>query len=138
MKKTYFATVHEDKNGPWRYICTFPDFDNMATEENTLEGIARMAEEILAERLKELQEEGVEPPTPTEDYNALAAKAEEDFDTVAFIMPITVAVDSPIVRISMTIPQNKLDLITKYARQRDTTRSALMIDATMDYMKRNA
>ena len=43
MKKTYCATVHEDKNGPWRYICAFPDFDNLATEENTLEGIARMA-----------------------------------------------------------------------------------------------
>ena len=137
MKKTYFATIHEDKNGPWRYICAFPDFDNMATEENTLEGIARMAEEILSEKVKELQEEGVKPPVPTEDYDALSSKAEEDFGPVAFIMPITVTVDSPIVRISMTIPQNKLDIITKYAKQRDTTRSALMIDATMDYMKRN-
>ena len=137
MKKTYFATIHEDKKRPWRYICAFPDFDNLATEEKTLEGIARMAEEILSEKLKELQEEGVKPPVPTEDYDALSSKAEEEFGPVAFIMPITVTVDSPIVRISMTIPQNKLDMITKYAKQRDTTRSALMIDATMDYMKRN-
>ena len=137
MKKTYLATIHEDKNGPWRYICAFPDFDNMATEENTLEGIARMAEEILSGKLKELEEEGVKPPVPTEDYDALSSKAEEEFGPVAFIMPITVTVDSPIVRISMTIPQNKLDIITKYAKQRDTTRSALIIDATMDYMKRN-
>ena len=138
MKKTYFATVHEDKNGPWRYICAFPDFDNLATEENTLEGLAKMATEILTDALNDMEKEGVEPPTPTEDYQSLVAKAEADFGPVAFIMPITVTVESPIIRISMTIPQSKLDMITKYAKQRDTTRSALMIDATMDYMKRNA
>ena len=137
MKKTYFATVHEDKNGPWRYICAFPDFDNLATEENTLEGLAKMATEILTDALNDMEKEGVEPPVPTEDYQALIAKAETDFGPVAFIMPITVTVESPIIRISMTIPQNKLDMITKYAKQRATTRSALMIDATMDYMKRN-
>jgi predicted RNase H-like HicB family nuclease len=137
MKKTYFATVHEDKKGPWRYICAFPDFDNLATEENTLEGITKMATEILTDALNDMEKEGVEPPVPTEDYQSLIAKAGADFGPVAFIMPITVTVESPIIRISMTIPQNKLDIITKYAKQRDTTRSALMIDATMDYMKRN-
>lgn len=137
MKKTYFATVHEDKNGPWRYICAFPDFDNLATEENTLEGLTKMATEILTDALNDMEKEGVEPPVPTEDYQSLISKAEADFGPVAFIMPITVTVESPIIRISMTIPQNKLDIITKYAKQRDTTRSALMIDATMDYMKRN-
>ena len=137
MKKTYCATVHEDKNGPWRYICAFPDFDNLATEENTLEGIARMAEEILTEKLKEMQEDNIPFPSPTEDHNALTAKAAEDFGPAAFIMPVTATVESPFVRISMTVPEDKLNLITKYAKQKDTTRSALMIDATMDYMKRN-
>ena len=134
MKKTYCATVHEDKNGPWRYICAFPDFDNLATEENTLEGIARMAEEILTEKLKEMQEDNIPFPSPTEDHNELAAKAAEDFGPAAFIMPVTATVESPFVRISMTVPEDKLNLITKYAKQKDTTRSALMIDATMDYM----
>ena len=137
MKKTYCATVHEDKNGPWRYICAFPDFDNLATEENTLEGIARMAEEILTEKLKEMQEDNIPFPSPTEDHNELAAKAAEDFGPAAFIMPVTATVESPFIRISMTVPEDKLNLITKYAKQKDTTRSALMIDATMDYMKRN-
>ena len=96
-----------------------------------------MASEILTDAINDIQKDGGESPVPTEDNHSLIRKAEKDFGPVAFIMAIMVMVESPIVRISMTIPQNKLDMITEYAKQRDTTRSALMIEATMDYMKRN-
>ena len=93
FEKTYFAVVHEDGKGPWRYIVAFPDLDNIASEENTLGKVHMMASEILEGKIQDILEHKQTPPEPTEGVEELLKKVEPEFGDVAFILGVHVKVE---------------------------------------------
>ena len=92
FNKTYFAAVHEDKEGPWKYIVEFPDLDHLASEENTLNGVHTMAKEILEGKIEDMLEHCEIPPEPTEDHEELLKKADPKAGPVAFVLGVHVEV----------------------------------------------
>ncbi len=93
-----------------------------------------MAEDVLVLTIQDLQERKKPLPDSTTDYKKLLSMADPNFGPVAFVLPVTIYTDAPVIRISMTGPEDKLQQIKVFANACGKTRSAFMIEASMDYM----
>jgi len=133
MKTTYFALVHAAKEGG--FYCAFPDFGNTGTQGDTINELLEMAEDFAVNELESCRLEGKPAPTPSTWDQALAKAAPED-GAPAFVMPVTVYPNPATIRISMTGPEDKLQLFKDFANKCGKTRSALMVEATMEYIMR--
>jgi len=130
MKLTYCALACEDK--PKGFSVMFPDFDGCVTQGDTIEEVRVMAEDVLATHISFMKERREKLPEPTTDYKKLLAMADPEWPPVAFVIPITVYTESPFIRISMSGPEDKLEIIKEFANSCGTTRSAFMIEASME------
>jgi len=130
MRLTYCALVCEDS--PQKYSVKFPDFDCCVTQGNSIEEVRSMAEDALSLMVSTMLERKETLPNPTLDHKKLLAMAGPDWQPVAFIIPITIYTASSIIRISMTGPEDKLDIIKEFANSCGTNRSAFMIEAAME------
>ncbi len=134
MKLTYCALACEDK--PKGFSVMFPDFDGCVTQGDTIDEVKLMAEDVLSLRVSFMNERHEKLPEPTTDYKKLLAMADPDWTPVSFIIPITIYTASPVVRISMTGPEDKLEMIKEFANSCGTNRSAFMIEASMEKIAR--
>ena len=94
-----------------------------------------MAEDAISLMLADYAENGKPFPEASQTIEQLLAKAGDDCGEIAFVMPVTVYPTSKIIRISMTGPEDKLDIIKDFANKRGTTRSAFMIEASLEAMQ---
>ena len=136
MKKlTYFAFAHKDGDTLW---CEFPDLPGCFSDGNSLEELMQRASYALEGWTSSVIDDGGKLPDPT-SAEELEAKSRESEEPVMFIFPATCYVNDNVpVRINVTSTEAKIAEITAFAKRVKRTRSELMVDATLDYIRANA
>lgn len=136
MKKmTYFMLVHKgEKFGFW---CEFPDLPGCMTDGDDLEDLMKNAADALESWLEAAGERSLPIPEAS-DAEALKKKADECDAPVLFVAQVTGYLPDEPVRINITGSKSKIAEITAFAKRTKRSRSELMIDAALDYIRANA
>lgn len=131
--KVYFMFVHENADGLWS---EFPDLPGCMTDGNNLEELIKNSAGALESWLESVAENSGKLPKAS-GINELKKKAKESEEEVSFIVPVTGYLPGVPVRINITSTSVKVDEITRFARKRGLSRSELMVNATLDYIRAN-
>ena len=130
-KLMYFAAIYKDVSGGyWTRFVDFPAADQgdsiddaIAQTTEFLKGIV----EFYADEKKELP-----APTPLGEFRN---KLDPDDGEPECIVPVYAYPAAPTVRIQLTARTDKVAMVDDYAKRHHFTRSELMINATLDYIK---
>ncbi len=134
-KKTYFMFVHDgDGKGLW---CEFPDLPGCMTDGDSLDDLMKNAADALESWLASVRESGEDLPEAS-DAEKLKAKADACESPVLFAVPVTGYLPSAPARINITSTEAKIAEITAFAKRVKRTRSELMVNATLEYIRSNA
>jgi predicted RNase H-like HicB family nuclease len=131
--KQYIALIHKEPGSD--YGVSFPDFPGIVTAGRTLDEARAMAEEALAFHLAGLIEDGDLIPEPSSLEQVMADA--ENRDGVA----VLVAVRTPAaraVRVNVTLPEDVLAKIDRYAREHGFTRSGFLARAAKRAIEQDA
>ena len=131
-KKTYFLAVYENELGT--FSGTFADFECVCDDGDTLEELISNAKELLNFTIADMVEHGMELPAPS---NGRAFKAKLEREPFC-VVPVNVYPPAKTERINITAPGDKLAEITDYAKRNRLSRSELMVNAALDYIRANA
>lgn len=132
---TYFLFVHKSADGGlWG---EFPDLDTCMTDGDTLPELLKNAADCLESYMIGVQDTGKKMPVPS-GIDDLKNKAAESDAEVLFIAPVTGYLPSVPARINVTSTEDKIAEITAFAKKIGRTRSELMVNATLDYIRANA
>lgn len=136
MKKlTYFAFAHMDGKALW---CEFPDLPGCFSDGKNLEELMQRASYAMEGWTSSVIDDGGKLPKPT-GAEELEAKTRECEEPVIFIFPVTCYVNDNVpARINITSTASKIAEITAFAKRTRRTRSELMVNATLEYIKANA
>ena len=133
-KKTYFMFVHDgDGKGLW---CEFPDLPGCMTDGDTLDDLMKNAADALESWLSSARDAGSSLPKAS-GAEELKAKAESSAEPVLFVAPVTGYLPDVPARINITSTEAKIAEITAFAKRVKRTRSELMVDATLAYIRAN-
>src|SRR5678815_5349781 len=108
----FIGLIHKEADSD--YGVSFPDFPGVVTAGATLDEARSLAEEALAFHLEGLAEDGEAIPVPS-SLEAVMAKP-ENRDGVAILVAVS-ASSSRSVRVNITLPQELLQEIDRYAQQ---------------------
>jgi predicted RNase H-like HicB family nuclease len=127
----YIALIHKETNTG--FGASFPDFPGAITVAATLEELRGEAEEALAFHIEGMQEDGDEIPSPSPlDVIALS----DDYKDAAAVLVIKAPETTlPAVRINVTIPDQMLKRIDRYAAKQGLTRSGFLVRAAKKEME---
>ncbi len=131
-KIIYLAIVFEAKEGG--YWCKFPDFHCCVTQGESLDEVIYNAQEALETLVGDMVEHGETLPKPS-GVSGIKAKADSKDGEVSFVLPIPVYPPAKTERVNITTTGDKLARITDYAKRKHVSRSELMINATLEYIK---
>jgi predicted RNase H-like HicB family nuclease len=120
----YIALIHKAADSD--YGVSFPDFPGAITAGATLDEARAMAEEALGFHLDGLIADGEAIPEPSSLEQVMADAANRD--GVAFLVPVRTA-PARIVRVNVTLPQDVLAKIDRYAKEHGFTRSGFLAQA---------
>ena len=134
-KKTYFMLVHDgDGKGLW---CEFPDLPGCMTDGDNLDDLMKNAADALESWIAAVCESGGTLPAAS-GAEVLKSKADASSEPVLFVVPVTGYLPDVPARINVTSTAAKIDEITAFAKKVGRTRSDLMVQATLDYIRANA
>ena len=136
-KRTYFMFVHDGGDGKGGLYCEFPDLPGCMTDGDNLEDLMRNAADALESWLDARSELGRPLPAPS-DAEALKEKADACAEPVLFVAPVTGYLPDATARINITSTEAKIAEITAFAKRVRRTRSELMVNATLEYIRANA
>jgi predicted RNase H-like HicB family nuclease len=119
---TYIALLRKEKDSD--FGVDFPDFPGCITAGKTLEEAHRRAAEALKFHIKGMLEDGDAIPEPSSLDEIMA----DAVNTGAVPFLVTVP-DTKTKRVNITLPQNDLEAIDDYARRRNMSRSAFLLEA---------
>jgi len=122
--RQYIGLIHKQADSD--FGVSFPDFPGVATAGMTLDDARAMAEEALAFHIEGLTEDGEAVPEPSSLEQVMADQ--ENRDGVA----ILVAVKSDVakaVRVNVTLPEDILERIDRFAEAHGYTRSGFLAHA---------
>jgi predicted RNase H-like HicB family nuclease len=131
----YLAYLHKDRNSD--FGVSFPDFPGCITAGRTLEEAQRMAVEALALHIAGIVEDGQTIPEPS----TLDALAEDPAmkHAVAFLVHVEPEAETErTVRINITARAKQVELIDQLAGQAGMTRSAYMVQSSLNRFPRQA
>ena len=137
QKMTYFMFVHDGKDGKGGFWCEFPDLPGCMTDGDNLEELLKNASDALESWLEAWLDNGNAVPTAS-DAKALAERVAGCDEPVLFAVPVTGYLHDAPIRINITSTVAKIAEITAFAKRTRRTRSELMVDATLDYIRANA
>jgi predicted RNase H-like HicB family nuclease len=126
----YIALIHKDQTSD--YGVSFPDFPGLATAGRTLDEARAMAEEALAFHIEGLVEDGEAIPEASSLDAAMADPAARD-GVVTLISTKPAAKRA--VRVNVTLPEDVLAEIDRYAENRGLTRSGFLARAAKRAME---
>ena len=127
--RQYIGLIHKDAGSD--YGVSFPDFPGLATAGTTLDDARCMAEEALALHLEGLAEDGAIPePSTLESIMADPVNR----DGVAILVAVRTDVPKT-VRVNITLPEDVLQQIDRYAEAHGFTRSGFLAQAAKRAMK---
>jgi predicted RNase H-like HicB family nuclease len=127
----YIALIHKEPDTG--FGASFPDFPGAITVAATLEDLRSQAEEALALHIEGMQEDGNEIPGPSP--LDLVAMSDEYKDAAAVLVIKAPETASPSVRINVTIPDQMLKRIDRYAAKQGLTRSGFLVRAAKKEME---
>jgi predicted RNase H-like HicB family nuclease len=127
----YIGIIHKDQDSD--FGVSFPDFPGCTTAATTMNEAAAMAREALGGHIALMDEDGEPIPAPS----TLEAVQAHEFaeGAVAFIV-----VDAPVparraVKVSITVPEDDLAEIDRYAKEHGMARSAFLVQAAREAMR---
>lgn len=128
--RQFIALIHKDPGSD--YGVSFPDLPGVATAGVDLDDARRMAEEALALHLQGMDEDNEPVPEPS-SLEAIMS----DLDNRS---GVAVLVDGPrqsfkAVRVNVTVPQDELERIDKFAGEHGYTRSGFLLHAAKREME---
>lgn len=125
----YYPAIIE--RGPSGFGVFFPDLPGCTSAGDTLQAAALGAEEALQGHLEVMAERGEAMPAPSE---LDAIQADPDVDDVARIL-VRAEVAGRAARVNITLPEDLLAAIDRYARASGFTRSGLFAQAAREMMR---
>ena len=130
--RQYIALIHKDADSD--FGVSFPDLPGCVTAGVNLDDARRMAEEALALHLEGMAQDGEPIPEPSSLETVMA---ERENDAVVLLVKAPPATAST-VRVNMTIPEDDLEQIDKFAAERGMTRSGFLLYAAKQAMDASA
>ncbi|ACB96239.1 type II toxin-antitoxin system HicB family antitoxin [Beijerinckia indica] len=131
--RQYIALIHKEADSD--YGVSFPDFPGCITAGTTLDEARAMAEEALALHIEGLAEDGEAVPEPSSLETVMAAQ--ENRRGVAILVPAPAAAPKS-VRVNVTLPEDVLAQIDRYAESHGLTRSGFLAQAAKHAMLEKA
>jgi predicted RNase H-like HicB family nuclease len=122
--RQYIALIHKDPDSD--YGVSFPDLPGCVTAGLDLDDARSMAEEALALHLAGMAEDEEPVPEPSSLEAVMADR--ESRDAVAILVKAPQAT-SKAVRVNLTIPEDELGQIDKFAAEQGYTRSGFLLHA---------
>lgn len=126
----YIALLHKDADSD--FGVSFPDLPGCVSAGTTLDDARAMAEEALALHLAGLVEDGEAIPEPSGLDVVMADAANRD--GVAVLIPATVPA-ARAVRVNITLPEDLLADVDRYAQDHGMSRSGLLATAARRFVK---
>lgn len=127
--RQYIALIHKDADSD--FGVSFPDLPGCITAGRTLDEARGMAAEALAFHLAGLEEDGEAIPEPSSLEAVMANR--ENHDGVAVLVPAPQGA-SRTVRVNITLDENVLAAIDRYAEDNGFTRSGFLVQAAKKAM----
>lgn len=124
----YPAVVERSTSG---FGVFFPDVPGCVSAGDTIEDAARNAEEALQAHLELSAEHGEAPPDPS-DLDAVQVDA--DIEEAARIL-VRAEVPGRAVRVNITIPEDLLAAVDRYAKAQGFSRSGLLAQAVREKLR---
>ena len=125
----YIALIHKDPDSD--YGVSFPDFPGCVTAGSTIDEAKTMAAEALAFHIEGMIEDGEAISVPS-DLEAVM-RERENRDAVAFLVAAPERA-SRVVRVNITIPEDVLAQIDRFAEDNGYTRSGFIAAAARKAM----
>jgi predicted RNase H-like HicB family nuclease len=122
--RQFIGLIHKEPDSD--YGVSFPDFPGVVTAGATLDEARGLAEEALAFHLEGLAEDGDAVPEPS---SLEAVMADRDNRGGVAILVAVKSDPSRSVRVNITLPQELLVQIDRYAQQHGLTRSRFLAQA---------
>jgi predicted RNase H-like HicB family nuclease len=127
--RNYIGLIHKDADS--NFGVSFPDFPGAITAGTTLDDARAMAEEALALHIEGLVEDGEAIPEPS----ALEEVMSDPDNRSGVAILVAVKADQPkVVRVNVTLPDDVLEQVDKYAEAHGYTRSGLLTQAVKKLM----
>jgi predicted RNase H-like HicB family nuclease len=128
--RQYIALIHKDADSD--FGVSFPDLPGCVTAGFDLDDAQRMAEEALALHLEGLEEDGAPIPEPSSLETVMADQENRSGVVILVRAPQKAA---RIVRVNMTVPQDELERIDRFADEHGYTRSGFLLRAAKKEME---
>ena len=128
---SYIALIHKDAGSD--YGVSFPDLPGCVSAGSTLDEARVMAAEALALHIEGLQEFGDAVPEPSTLQDIMADQ--ENHDGVAILVDPP-ADSSRAVRVTITLPEDILAEIDRFAQGSGLSRSAFLARTAQEEMRR--
>ncbi len=122
--RQYIGLIHKDTDSD--YGVSFPDFPGLVTAGTALDEARAMAEEALALHIEGLAEDGKAIPEPSSLQSIMADP--QNRDGVAILVAAK-AETAKTVRVNVTLPEDVLQEIDRYAADHGFTRSGFLVKA---------
>jgi predicted RNase H-like HicB family nuclease len=127
--RSYIGLIHKEAESD--FGVSFPDFPGVITAGTSLDDARAMAEEALTLHVEGLTEDGEASPEPSSLEQVMSNP--ENRGAVAIL--VSVKTEQPkAVRVNVTLPEDVLDQIDKYAESHGFTRSGFLTQAAKKMM----
>jgi predicted RNase H-like HicB family nuclease len=129
----YIGLIHKEAQSD--FGVSFPDFPGVVTAGTTLDDARAMAEEALAFHIEGMVADNEAIPEPSSLEEVMADP--QNHDGVAIL--VAVKTEAPkAVRVNVTLPEDVLEQIDRYAEAHGFTRSGFLAQAAKQAMKLEA
>lgn len=128
----YIALIHKDADSD--YGVSFPDFPGCVSAGVTLDEAREMAAEALAFHIDGMVEDGEAIPEPSSLEQVMADH--ENRDGVAILVATETETRSKTVRVNITLPEDTLRDVDRYAEAHGFTRSGFLVQAAKRVMEK--
>jgi predicted RNase H-like HicB family nuclease len=129
----YIGLIHKEAQSD--FGVSFPDFPGVATAGTSLDDARRMAEEALAFHIEGLVADGEAIPEPSSLEQVMADP--ENRDGVAILVGVKTDARKA-VRVNVTLPEDVLEQIDRFAEAHGFTRSGFIAQAAKKAMELEA
>jgi predicted RNase H-like HicB family nuclease len=129
--RAYIALIHKDADSD--YGVSFPDLPGCVTAGVDLDDAQRMAEEALALHLEGMEDDGEPIPEPSSLEAVMAVQ--ENRSGVAILVTAPARKPARAVRANVTVPEDDLERIDRFAREHGYTRSGFLLHAAKREME---
>jgi predicted RNase H-like HicB family nuclease len=128
--RQYVGLIHKEADSD--YSVSFPDFPGCATAGATLDEARALAEEALAFHVEGTVQDGEAIPEPSSLESIMADAGSRS--AVAILVPLRSPAPKT-VRVNITLPDDVLSAIDRYAESHGYSRSGFIAKAARDALK---